>query len=79
MAKGHCELGSDTSVVGAASCVKYVNAATERLSMAIIYYIVIRKLFFFNHKRCVHFFLESENYCRCLCNMTCSYCLILAT
>ena len=56
MAKGHCKLVCDISIVGAASCVKYVNAATERLSVTINYLLHCdNKVAFLNLKRNVHF------------------------
>lgn len=56
MAKGHCELVCDISIVDAAYCVKCVNAATERFSMIINYLLhCANKVVFLNLKRSVHF------------------------
>lgn len=78
MAKGHCELVCDISIVGAASCVKYVNAATERLSVTINYLLCCNnKVAVLNLKRNVLFLKFGSYRRRFLHNMACSHCLIL--
>lgn len=52
MAKGHCELVCDSYIVGAESCVNYVNAATRDFPWPlVIYYAVISKLLFYILKK----------------------------